>query len=133
MFRVEASSGRLVEIHVTNLASLEEMGQFKKEVMDAVLHATKAIVVVDLRQPRIFAPEVATALEEMLKRANPKIERSAVLLARDHAIFSLQLERIIREAGNPSRRTFRDPEQLKAWLKDALSIAEQVRLDHFLS
>jgi hypothetical protein len=131
MFRV-TTSGRLVEIHVTNLSSMEEMNRFKLEVMDAVIHAGKAIAVVDLRQPRIFAPEVAAALEEMLKRANPRVDRSAVLLARDHAVFSLQLERIIREAGNPSRRTFRDPEQVKGWLKDVLSISEQVRLDQFL-
>ena len=133
MFRIEQSVGKLLEIQVANLASLEEMNQFRTQVMEAVVHAPgKAVAVVDLRQPRIFAPEVASALEEMLKRANPKIDRSAVLLARDHAVFSLQLERIIRDAGNPSRRTFRDADQLKAWLKDALTVPEQVRLDRFL-
>jgi hypothetical protein len=133
MFRVENKIGRLLEVHVTNLANMEEMGQFRMSILQGVSGtAGKTVAVVDLRQPRIFAPEVATALEQMLEKANPKIERSAVLLAREHAVFSLQLERIVREAANPSRRTFRDSDQLQTWLKDLLTPAEQNRLGRFL-
>jgi hypothetical protein len=134
MFRVANDVGKLVEIHVTNLAGMDEMELFRAAVMEAVDHARgKAVVVVDLRLPRVFAPEVATALEQMLKRANPKILRSAVLLAREHAIFSLQLERIIREAGNAQRRSFRDAESLEQWLHDVLAPREEARLQNFLT
>jgi hypothetical protein len=132
MFRID-SIGKLVLIHVTSIASLEEIGSFQSEVMHCVNEtAVKAIVVVDLRTPRIFAPDVATALEEMLKRANPRIHRSAVLLAKEHAVFSLQLERIIREARNPARRTFRNSEELSQWLHDHLNAREADQLEAFL-
>jgi hypothetical protein len=132
MFRID-SVGKLVLIHVTSLASTEEIGSFQAEVMHAVNERpVKAHVVVDLRTPRIFAPDVATALEEMLKRANPKIQRSAILLAKEHAVFSLQLERIIREARNPARRSFRSTEELSEWLHEHLNAREADQLDAFL-
>ncbi len=134
MFRVENVVGKLIEIHVKSLANMEEMRQFAAQVVDIVGRTPgRPITIVDLRTPSIFAPDVAEALEDMLKRVNPKIERTGVLLAREHAVFSLQLERIVREAWNPSRRTFRDPEQLKTWLHDALTAAELARLEKFLA
>lgn len=135
MFRVENNSGKLIEIQVSGLRDLDEMHAFRDEVLHAVENvrgAKGAVVVVDLRLPRVFSPEVATSLENMLKRANPRIQRSAVLLAQEHAVFSLQLERLIREAQNPSRRTFRDVEPLREWLSEVLTPAEQSRLDRFL-
>jgi hypothetical protein len=133
MFRIENVVGRLVEIHVTDLRSMEEMEQFGFQVMETVKAVPgRAVSVVDLRLPRIFAPDVAESLEEMLRRANPKIERSAILLAPSHAIFALQLERLIREAANPARRSFRDPTKLREWAADILSEAEQARLATFV-
>lgn len=132
MFRVD-SVGKLVLIHVTTLSSVEEVGSFQSEVMHFVNDAPgRAIVVVDLRTPRVFAPEVAAALEDMLKRANPRIHRSAVILAKEHAVFSLQLERIIREARNPARRTFRSSEDAMQWLREGLSVREADQLEAFL-
>jgi hypothetical protein len=132
MFRLD-SIGKLVLIHVTNLTSLEEMGAFQAEVMHFVNDAPgKAIVVVDLRTPRVFAPEVATALEEMLKRANPRIHRSAIILAKEHAVFSLQLERLIREARNPARRAFRSTSEASEWLGEGLNARETQALQDFL-
>jgi hypothetical protein len=132
MFRVD-SIGNLVLIHVTSLGSLEEVGSFQSEVMHFVNDTpAKAIVVVDLRTPRVFAPEVASALEKMLKRANPRIHRSAVILAAEHAVFSLQLERIIREARNPARRTFRSTDDAAQWLRELLNAREADQLDAFL-
>lgn len=132
MFRVD-SIGKLVLIHVTSLGSVEEVGSFQSEVMHFVNDVGgKAIVVVDLRTPRVFAPDVATALEEMLKRANPRIQRSAVVLAKEHAVFSLQLERLIREARNPARRTFRSGADAAEWLRECLNAREADQLEEFL-
>ena len=101
MFRIENVVGKLVEIHVTDLRSMEEMNQFSSQVIETVKAVPgRVVAVVDLRLPRVFAPDVAEALEEMLRRANPKIERSAILLAPSHAILTMQLERLIREV-NP--------------------------------
>ncbi len=132
MFRVD-SIGKLVLIHVTTLTSVEEVASFQSEVMHFVDDAPgKAVVVVDLRTPRVFAPEVATALEDMLKRANPRIQRSAVILAKEHAVFSLQLERLIREARNPARRTFRSSAEAAEWLRECLNARESDSLEDFL-
>jgi hypothetical protein len=36
----------------------------------------------------------------------PSSKRSAILLGRDQAIFGMQVERVVREAASPARRTF---------------------------
>jgi hypothetical protein len=43
-------------------------------------------------------------------------------------VLGLQIQRMIREANNPNRRAFRDPDALVAWLGEVLSVQERIRL-----
>jgi len=55
---------------------------------------------------------VADALTKTPLRRGMHVERTALLIG-DSAIFSLQVERMIREANNPNRRAFRNGYELE--------------------
>jgi len=82
-----------------------------------------AVYAVDCRPVNMFSPDVAEALIGLMKADNPKIRRTAILI-QPNALFSLQIERMLREADNPARRTFADSEHLFAWLGEVISEAE---------
>jgi hypothetical protein len=69
----------------------------------------------------------------LLERGNPRLERSAILLSQEHATFNLQVERVVREAKNSARRTFRDAAAMVAWLGESLTAAERDSVARFLS
>ena len=58
---------------------------------------------------------------------NPRIERAGILVSTS-AVFSLQLERMVREAGNPRRRAFRTAGELVTWLDEIATPDEKQRL-----
>ncbi len=134
MFSVESHTGRLVETRTSSLASLDEVSQFGARFREVAQGAGDRLLVVcgDYRGMRILSPEVAEKFVAMLTVNNPRIERSAVLCAADHPTAVLQLERTVRLAANPSRRTFRDPAELTAWLGEVLTMEERTRLALFL-
>jgi len=135
MFSVENHSGRLIETRTSSLATLDEVSQFGARFREVAQANDDRRVVIcgDYRGMRILAPEVAEKFVAMLMVNNPRIERSAVLCAADHPTSGLQLERTVRQAGNPSRRTFRDPAELTAWLGEVLTMEERTRLAMFLA
>jgi hypothetical protein len=45
----------------------------------------------------------------------------------------LQIERTVKNAGSPSRRTFRVQPELEAWLAEVLTAEERARLSQFLA
>lgn len=90
----------------------------------------KFVVFADLEQASIMPPEWIDRVIEMLRSDNGRIERNGILL-KGSATFIMQMERMIRQANNPSRRTFRDFEELKAWLTPVLTPNERARFEAF--
>lgn len=134
MYTVQQQVGRLVEARLSTLRSVDEVARFEvamREAFDRV-RGGHAIVCADWRGANIFAPEVADRLVELLARGNPRLERSAVLLGKEQAAFALQVERVVREAKNSARRTFRDVDGVIEWLGELLSVEERRRLVEFL-
>src|SRR4051794_6581527 len=125
MYSIDCHVGRLIEVLVATPVALEEVEAFGKRLRVVVgPQAGKIIVCVDLRGARVFPPAVAEAFVGVMRGDNPRLERSAFLVS-DSALFSLQVERMIREAGSPLRRTFREPADLAAWVADALTDDER--------
>lgn len=91
----------------------------------------RVVTCMDLRASLILAPEAADQLIALMRKDNPRIERTAMLLS-DNALLGLQVARMIREAGNPNRRTFHDVESAVHWLDEVLSPAESISLRAFL-
>jgi hypothetical protein len=132
MHTVENVTGRLIEVRVATPLTLEEVQQFKEQHRAVIGKVrTHYVGVVDLLQAQILPGEVADSLIQLLSGAAPLVERTAFLIGAS-AVFSLQIERILRNSNNPQRRAFRDPAQLKSWLGEVLTTHEQERLSRFL-
>ena len=93
----------------------------------------RVVICTDLRDARVFSPGTTDIFVAQMKAGNPKLERSAILIGESSPTFILQLERMVREAASPDRKTFRKASELEAWLEPMLTPAEQSALHEFLS
>lgn len=132
MWTVEKKTERLVFIAISSPFGLEDVAPFQAAIVKLLTEVPGRVVTcMDLRQSIVLAPEVADALVALMRRDNPRIERTAFLL-KDNAVLNMQVARMIREAGNPSRRTFHDSQQLLTWLQESLEASEVQTLRHLL-
>jgi hypothetical protein len=133
MFTTEIRVGRLYEHRLGTLAATEEMAALRAKGIAVMTASPRPVIVcADYREVRFVKAELVSQFVDFLRTVAPKIERSAVLLARDHAIFSMQMTRMVREANFPQRRTFTDPNELEVWLGEVLTPEEVTRLRVFL-
>jgi hypothetical protein len=134
MFSVEHRQGRLIETRLQSLANATEVAEFGARFRQVVgtLPPRPVIICGDYRGVRVFAPDVAERFSAMLVGANPRVERSGILLDADQAVAAMQIERTVKQAGNSSRRTFRAAAELVAWLGEVLDADEKKRLYAFL-
>jgi hypothetical protein len=133
MFTVENHVGRLLEIRMASPITLEELGGFQGAILRVVSQTpgTTAVGCTDLLGARVFDQAVTNRLVSIIRHENPRVERNALLVG-EGAVFSMQTERIIREAGSASRRAFRSTTDLTAWLGEVLTASERARLSTFL-
>lgn len=133
MHRSQNIAGRLVEVSVTPPLTLDEIKQFVTEHKATISRIPDRYVgVVDLHRVNVFPPQVADALIQLLSQMADRVERTAFLIG-ESAVFALQIERVIRDAANPNRKSFREPGPLKEWLGEVLNEGERFRLDGFLT
>jgi hypothetical protein len=131
-FYLENRVGRLVELRPEGLHSLADLAS----IFSAIGQLRRAspgpsIYCVDWRRLRVLSPEVAQTLAESMRDGNSHTLRSAALTGA-HATLGLQLDRLIRETNHPSRRIFRDPAPMLAWLAQVTTPEEQARAQQFL-
>jgi hypothetical protein len=91
-----------------------------------------AVLIVDLRTPLIFSDAVGNAVIQLMSRVNKVRRKTAILVASEHALFSLQLRRLVREVGDPARQAFSDPASALGWLAGDLDDAEKARAREFV-
>src|SRR4051812_16593396 len=134
MFSVNVKVGRLLEIRLVAPVTLQDIDVGSAKLTELLLkhHPNKLIGVGDFSHATIFPQEVATRVLDVLKSDNQRLERSGILVSQS-AIFSLQVERLRAPGENITRRAFRDPYDLKAFLGKLLTHEEHARLAHFLS
>jgi hypothetical protein len=134
MFTVECKVGRLIEIRVTSLRTVADADRYSAALRGAYESAPGRLVgCADLRESELFPPDVADKLVPLLTSVNTKFERIATLLPHKGATFQMQVDRLVRAAENPSRRTFREPLEAHAWLSVLLTTEERRRLTEFLN
>ena len=124
--------GRLIELRVVTPMSADEM----LELQQTHLEVTRGVegdyaVVVDMRRAQVFPPQISERFIALMSQLNPRLLRSAILI-NESAVLGLQAERAIEAAGNPDRKTFRDPVALERWLGEVLTERERLRLRSFL-
>lgn len=133
MFSLDVRQGRLIEGRITSPVVLSEVAAFGrrlKELLGSI--AGPVVICTDLRGANLFPPDVADGFVTLMKTDNPRLERSAFLVG-ESAIFGLQVERLIRDARNTARRTFRDTALLVNWLGEVVDPKERARLDAFIA
>ena len=132
MYKVTHQVGRLVEIAIWSPVSLEEAGKWGQEhdkVVDSV--GQPYVCFVDLRGAKVFPPEIVTAYLSTMK-AEQQLVRTATMLP-ESALVALQINRMIREAGHPERRTFSNADELRRSLGEVLDEKERARLEQCLA
>jgi hypothetical protein len=132
MYTIENRVGRLIELRVESPVTEEELHRFH----DMITKVTKPIkgqlaTVTDLAGATVFLHPGAARWIEIIKQENPIVERNALLVG-EGAVFSMQVERIIRQAGFKNRKAFLVPTALVAWLGEILTARERTRLEQFL-
>jgi hypothetical protein len=133
-FEIRNVVGRLVVVRVRTLGTPEDVSALGGAMRTTVQGIAGPIVICgDYRAANVLAQPVADVFVAMLTTYSPRIERSAILLAAEHATLNLQIERLVRAAGHPSRRTFRSTRDLIAWLREVLTPAERAAAAEFLS
>lgn len=132
-FTIERKVGRLVQTRLHTLRDVSEMRDMRDALMQ-VLRQVKGQVVIctDWTMLDLLSPELAQSIYELLATTNSKVLRGAILLNAEKATFNLQVERVIREAGNPSRRTFRSMSRMLDWLSEVLEPEELSSATEFL-
>lgn len=131
-FYVGRNVGRLIEIRPEPLHSVDVVSALGNATRTVVRQlGTDAVFCVDWRRLRLLGPDVADALASTMKGGNGRVVRSAALIG-ENATFWLQVERVIKAADCPSRRAFRDVDELLAWLGEVTTPEENERARKFL-
>jgi hypothetical protein len=127
--------GRLIEVRVQPPLSMEEAMRFIQDVVRVTnAHAGKIVAVTDLRSAtRSTDPDAIDFIAGIIRSENPKLERNALVVAPQAAMFTLQMERMVKSAGTLQRRIFRRRDEAEAWLGEVLGAAERVRMKSFLA
>jgi hypothetical protein len=134
MFTTEIRVGRLYEHRLGTLSAEEDFAALRHKGQQVIQTCARPVVVcADYRGVTFVKADLVAPFIEFLRGVSPKVERSAVLLAKDHAIFTLQMKRMVREAQAAQRRTFDDPLAAEAWLGGVLDEQERGRLKVFLT
>jgi hypothetical protein len=126
--------GRLFTIRFLSPVLDEEWDHFEREILEVVRTApSQLIFCTDLRGATVFTDKVAERFIAAMRANSPKVNRAAVILPSDSPVLSLQFERIVREVGYASRRTFRSEREARVWLGEVLLPAEQESLLAFIA
>jgi len=134
MTEVRNPTGRLVTFRVIPPVDDGNSGRSALELRSTISAIAGPVVVcADLTAARTFSPETTERFVALMRSDNPKLERGALLLDAGSATVVLQVERMVREANLPARRTFRDRGELTAWLDPILTPAERAALAEFLA
>jgi hypothetical protein len=131
MITVANPVGRLVALRFASPLDAAEIDAFARAVHDLNARLDRVVVVADFSALLVLDGELADRIEDEMRAANPRVERSALLLP-SSAVSQLQTGRLIREAGHPMRRGFRAVEPLLAWIAPSLSPDEAIAARAFL-
>jgi hypothetical protein len=132
MFTVKRQVGRLFEARISRLAGAADVAGYAAAFGSLLGQVEQPVLCADHRPVAIYAPPVANALAELFNDMNKRWARVAIVVASTNATLAMQLQRIVRESRNPSRRVFFEAEEARVFLGEVLDVAEIARLRTFL-
>jgi len=96
-------------------------------IVAAVDHSSLPVVgIMDMSRVRVFAPEDATLLLEVMRRDNPRVERTAIII-NGEVLFTMQMERLLLHSGSRARRLFKSLDDAISWLNEVFTPEEAAR------
>ena len=127
---VQSSVGGLLEMRAGRLECLDDLLAYHRAIDRAVRHLqSRSVVFADYRRGMPFPQDVGDELCRCMRKHNARISASGILLDPMNHTFNLQLERVVRCAGNPDRRIFYDAAELRDWFSHATTAAELARIN----
>jgi hypothetical protein len=133
MFSVANQAGALLEIRVASPFSMEDAMALFKQIYRLMPRGRTARVIADLRGLRVVDPAIIDVVTTFMKQDNPYVERNAFLLPDAGALLGIQGERMLKQVGAATRRTFRDRVEAETWMAEILTFEEKRRLNLFLN
>lgn len=138
MLTVVRTVGRLVEARFSGNPSESDVATFRHEADNCVrtaftLSGKPVVCCTDMRASALFSPSATEELITMMRADKSAIERNGIL-GTGGALFTLQLQRLVREAagGEGRRRVFTNEALLFSWLDEVLTPAERTRVRQFV-
>jgi hypothetical protein len=134
MVTIEHNIGRLVEIRWRHPITDEDAHYLQQQVSQLQGTQTPKIVCIDARAIKVFPAKLSEIMKDIIQREVEDLVRSAILLAKNNAIGSLQHTRLLHDAPRAKQksRLFTDEAELLAWLSEILTTAEHTKLSQFL-
>ena len=127
-------AGSIVEVRVRRLANMGDVAALHAQVVEALRRAgPRPVICADHRLASPLSRDVADAWSRVMRQNNASGVRGGLLLDPSNAMYNLQIERVVRCAGNPSRRLFVDIDILRDWIGGPLSESERKALDGLFS
>jgi hypothetical protein len=133
---MEIRAGRLIEVRIFSLLTCDDLDAHVAQFGALLRHVPKGVrpvLCADHRSVELCSEEVAERLGEAFAVANASLERIAVLVAPTNIPLAMQLERLVRKAGNPHRKVCYLAGFAANHLAPVLSQREQARLREFLA
>lgn len=129
MLEIVRIEGKLVLVKVVSPLTLEEISQADRKMAQTEAEiGGKAVIFADYRATTLLNPTESEALLKMFRSHNEHLERSAILVSEESAMAVLQMSRVVRQANLPTRRSFKDSQEVVAWLGEVLTAEERERL-----
>jgi hypothetical protein len=133
MFAARHCTGRLVEAWALRFDSASDVAMFGMQSSQAIAEVAGHVVICsDYSNLQSLPSDVLPSFVDVLRRANPRLDRAALVMPRQGTTLRHQMEGMLRRAIHPNRRLCADSAEAKAWLSSLLSREEQLRLDEFL-
>jgi hypothetical protein len=130
---IRCKVGRVIELRLLAMRHADDVADLRARLAaEATSLARPAIICADYRYAMPFPDEVASAWATEMKRLEPLVERSAILLDPTNEPFNLSFARTAEHGGLPSRRFFTSAAELRTWLRPTASDAELSRVERFL-
>jgi hypothetical protein len=126
--------GRLIEVTIETPTTLLEWKALPKQLNSIHSRLTeKYIYCANISRAKLLQPEEAEPMRKIMQLDNPRLLRTALYVGSNSATLMLQMERLIREAANPARKTFRDSQKLISWMAEVTTPEEEQRIREIYS
>lgn len=137
MLLIARNVGRLVEVRFSGNPTEDNITAWSRAceacLQECIARTGKgAVCLTDLRASSLFSPAATERLISLMRSDNRALERNAILLT-GGAMFTLQMQRMLRESsGESRRRVFVDVDPALTWTDEHLIPAERARLRDFI-